>query len=645
MPRRGERGHDFRPDPQPAVESVPAQLGGLWEFTVATAHGRAAVIKVDTTVFGCRRLADELVLEVRDYALLKRLHPTFVYNLRRAVLDLCAFIDGQTGAGAASYSLAREEPDTAAQVRAWIRHLPESFDEDSTRPAMLAGCVMTLLRFRARHPQRALSSGVQRMLRAPVRINPGRSRELEEFTRAEKKALVSAAWKDVRELQERLAEGARLRAAGADPRTHGFLSAANLVYGLAEGLVTPGEIWPHLPHYRSWPTELRELVDRAGIRFWPNTSRYLLTIAATAMIYPRNIDLQAFRVLLVAETGHAPEEVAYLTEDEVEFVPGGVALTLVKRRAAKIRRREFTDGGVSEAVHGGKSGATVAEIITALMGVTAEARSKVPGPRRYLFTRANVMPGSGQGAAWGQLRIGVFEPVGRGGGLDEWAERAGVKIEGRLDIRRLRKASKVEKVIAHRGAVHLAADDHTEQVFWGHYAHGTTLRVMAGHAITAAQQHWLDKALAGPVLLDAEAAERLGEPEISGAVGLDSAQAEQIIQGQLDIGVSSCRDPYASPYSPPGTLCAVAPLRCLECRNAFVLPSNLPQLLLFAEHLDKLAARLDPRVFHQTWGQSQTNLRAVLAEISPTEIERARTQLAATDQRLHLPLSALVEFN
>ncbi|WP_240805663.1 hypothetical protein [Streptomyces sp. A1547] len=47
-------------------------------------------------------------------------------------------------------------------------------------------------------------------------------------------------------------------------------------------------------------------------------------------------------------------------------------------------------------------------------------------------------------------------------------------------------------------------------------------------------------------------------------------------------------------HSPRGALCAVAPLRCLRCRNSWVLPSQLPQLLLFAEHLEKVRRRLDP---------------------------------------------------
>jgi hypothetical protein len=168
---------------------------------------------------------------------------------------------------------------------------------------------------------------------------------------------------------------------------------------------------------------------------------------------------------------------------------------------------------------------------------------------------------------------------------------------------------------------------------------------MAGHTITRAQTDWLKRALAGPVVLDEQAADRLGESEVRDTLGLDAKQAEDIVQGELDMGVSSCRDPYQSPYSPAGELCAVAPLRCLECTNAFILPSNLPQLLLFAEHLESLAARLDPRVFNRAWGQSRTNLKAVLADVLPADLERARRQIADQGLRLQLPLSSSVEFD
>jgi hypothetical protein len=88
----------------------------------------------------------------------------------------------------------------------------------------------------------------------------------------------------------------------------------------------------------------------------------------------------------------------------------------------------------------------------------------------------------------------------------------------------------------------------------------------------------------------------------------------------------------------------VAPLRCLECRNAWVLPSHLPQLLLFADHLDRLRLRLSPQHFAQLWGQSHANLQAVLAEHTDEQKALARKHIDADQFSLHLPLAANVEF-
>ena len=89
----------------------------------------------------------------------------------------------------------------------------------------------------------------------------------------------------------------------------------------------------------------------------------------------------------------------------------------------------------------------------------------------------------------------------------------------------------------------------------------------------------------------------------------------------------------------------MAPLRCLECRNAWVLPSNLPQLLLFADHLDRVRLRLSPQHFAQMWGQSHANLQAVLAERTDEEKGLARKCIETGEVSLHLPLAANVEFD
>jgi hypothetical protein len=112
----------------------------------------------------------------------------------------------------------------------------------------------------------------------------------------------------------------------------------------------------------------------------------------------------------------------------------------------------------------------------------------------------------------------------------------------------------------------------------------------------------------------------------------------------MDMGVGSCRDPLDSPFGRPGQLCPVAPLRCLECRHAVVLASNLPQLLL-ADHLEMLRRHLTPQHFHTLWGQSHANLTAVLHDRTDAEIALARTQIDTGEATLHLPLSARVEFD
>lgn len=139
--------------------------------------------------------------------------------------------------------------------------------------------------------------------------------------------------------------------------------------------------------------------------------------------------------------------------------------------------------------------------------------------------------------------------------------------------------------------------------------------------------------------------EVLDEPKHLSTLGLTPEQADNIRQGALDMGLGQCRDPYDSPYSRKGQLCGVAPLRCLECRNSWVLPSNLPQLLLFADHLDQLRQRLVPEHFAALWGQSHINLHHVLAERTDEEKALARKHIQDGEASLHLPLSAHVEFD
>lgn len=644
MARRGESRRDFQPDPN-AQPVQRARHIGLWRVTAARASGRAQVIELDPGEFRCRQLADELGAEWADFGEVARPHPTGVFAYRQAIRDLCTFVDTTAGDQAAACSLAREVPDTAFHIREWMRRLPTRWPEGSQRPYYLANFLLALIRFRGLHGERPLAPQVQRLTTMAAPVRPGGLKELDEFTRAEKREIVRAGWADVRALEARLELGRELVAAGGHPAEQGWLERANLLWGLANDAVTASEIWANLPQSDGWPAELRAVIDQAGIEFSTRLARYQLVVALTGLLYPRNIDLQAFRLLLVAATGHTPEEVTGLTEEDVEYLPGGVRLRMIKRRANRVRSREFRDlGEAGRVTHPDRSGLNVREILERLSAVTAETRRRSGIRPAFLFTCARVLPRTMRVGS-GELAFAPFESTDSNGCLAAWAKRANVQVTGKLDIRRLRKSVKVEKAVAFRGMVNDIADDHTAETFLGHYAHGTTLRVLSGNTVTTAQQTWLDRALEGPVVLDEPAVEALAGPEALEGLGLTADQAERIRQGELDMGVTSCRDPYDSPYNRPGELCAVAPLRCLECRNAFVLPSNLPQLLLFADHLEGLRKRLSPPHFQQVWGLARTNLASVLAERGVGELEVAQQQISEQGLRLQLPLSSLVEFD
>ena len=100
-----------------------------------------------------------------------------------------------------------------------------------------------------------------------------------------------------------------------------------------------------------------------------------------------------------------------------------------------------------------------------------------------------------------ELRLARGNSTNRGhASVTGWPQRAW-RSTGAPDIRRLRKSTKVEKAIAFGGRIADAANDHHEEVFRGHYAQGTTLRVMSGRVITTAQDHWFTKAVEGPTVL------------------------------------------------------------------------------------------------------------------------------------------------
>jgi hypothetical protein len=145
------------------------------------------------------------------------------------------------------------------------------------------------------------------------------------------------------------------------------------------------------------------------------------------------------------------------------------------------------------------------------------------------------------------------------------------------------------------------------------------------------------------VFLDAEAESRLPDPDIAGAAGLNAAQADAMSAGELDMGLTNCRDPYDSPHAPAGTLCHVAPAMCMLCRNAVVFTAQLPRLLQLAGHIQAQRDVLDPPRWQAVWGRQAAALAELFAAC-PEETAKARAAVKASPP-LDLPLGMRTEYH
>ncbi|WP_416956459.1 hypothetical protein [Streptomyces sp. Agncl-13] len=630
----------------------PAGRLGLRVVSSITELGREALHFVAPAEYRCSRLVAQLADEWVEYVAATRISRGPVATYSRAIDRLGKFVDAAPEASDTAESLSLESEIVVRLLARWERTLPESYSPGSKWPKFLADAVRILIVRRDDHAERDVETRLSRFARGKALTAAGESMERDEFTLEEKRAMVRAAWNAVIALEKRLAAGWAMATQGRHPDQGSWFSLPDLLWGLSHGEIDLKDISAALPVLEKWTPELQALVQyEDGAPVYPQTAKLRLNSQLVAQLYPATQDLHAFRVLLVDTTGRASEEVTSFGEGDVEFLPHGVRLTFVKKRAELVRHRAFRDSAKSLAVGSGGDEQAItynitdgprreaSAVVRRLLAVTAKTREKVPHLTDTLFVTARVRAGH-------CLAFDTWVPNGGPEARFEgWLASVGVEVAGEKHIGRLRKSTKVEKVIASGGRISTAADDHLEETFAGHYAQGTTLRVLSGRVIATAQDHWFHKAVQGPTVVAAEAEGALKDSEALKSLALEEGQAEGIIQGQLDMGVSHCKDPYDSPFSPRGELCAVAPLRCLECRNAWILPGQLPQLLLFERHLENLKRRMPPKSFTALWGQSYVNLRAVLAARSDQELDLARASIEAGRTELDLPLTAQVEFD
>ncbi|MFD4143082.1 hypothetical protein [Streptomyces sp. NPDC058572] len=652
MPGRGERKQRVRTQPErPAPESAPDRLGA--RTIVAQHRNGPREHGLDPASFRCVRLAGELADEWIAYTramALRRGGPPYLGGIR----SFARFVDRHLptlGLDPADARLSGGPVDWVEVFYAWEGHLRQRHGLQSNQPYTMVSALLTLLAQRAQREPGSLPAPLVKRTEAPPTYPLWTGEPLDEFSNAERLWLRDAARRDVRELEARLRRGREMLAAGEDPRETTWHRPENLVWATHARLINSQSLFENLPkHRKRWPAEIDQMVpdqvNPTAVRR-KRAGRAVLGRTLAGLLFPAEVDLNAFRVLLLLEMADTtPEELLDLRVSELEFSDAGVRLVQRKNRASRVRADLHpASEGPEEDFIPGAGVWDIPGLLKRLIAVTELSREVFPEADPWLFLA--VKPRGKDGVL--EARQAAFDRDGNR--FTHWIashrDDPGEPVEISLphETRRLRKTAKTVRAVALGGTVSdLAGDDHHVEVYRGHYAHGTTARVLAGQTINRVQQWVFQRATDGPVMVTAKAEAQLDHPQTCQDLHLEPEQAKAMREGELDMGLSNCRDPYASPFTPDGKLCHVAPAMCLLCRNAVVFTSQLPRLLMLADHIERMRAALPPPHWHALWGRQATALKQLFEECADL-LPAARAEIVERGLRLDLPLGLRTEYD
>lgn len=349
-------------------------------------------------------------------------------------------------------------------------------------------------------------------------------------------------------------------------------------------------------------------------------------IRAMSYLYPSDQDLVAFRTLLQLATGAAPEEWSGVTVRDIESHDAALHVRVHKARAHRSRtiRCPVTSPDTDK---GWKAGDLVRRILAATAHARDEATSSSDPAMdalfltvqrtisRHLEPRASPFHRKPFSALLSGISPGISQPH---------------------DARRLRKTVKSVRAAVLRSADTAAGDDHSIAVYQRHYAQSTTVHVLAGAAVNAAQAQVFDRLRRGPVFVKSPARDLRADTETA----LSTAATAELASTPTEraMNVAQCSSPYESPFSPVGRLCEHRPSMCFACPNAIVFTDHLPRILAYREVLRGHEKEMPPGQFAAVHGQQLLNVERILSEFAPDDVRAAANKLERQQTAIHLPL-------
>lgn len=545
------------------------------------------------------------------------------YNYRRALVSL---LHGLPEACPRTIGLDTPKSDLADALHEWELSLAARYPPESTMPNRQGRQIRRLVQIHEATGH-TVSKSVLAWAQGRILHPGGEATPLDEFSNAERLAIRDECRRRVRALEARLALGRRLLALGSELGPEQWVRACDVLWAVRHLGRAPGSSID-VDIFRACGDGI---LDELGENFTPDLAtgyggpRVMRRLMS--YLYPLDTDLVAFRTLLQLETGAAPEEWSRAKLSDIETVAHAIHVRLHKERGHRSRtvRCALTTAD-------GRSGWRAGDLIRRLLAVTELARDEAveigATDADSLFLTAH--------------RTGTRHLVVR---TESFSRRPFSSLLASIapaisqphDSRRLRKTVKSVRAAVLRSADAAAGEDHSIEVYQRHYAQTTTVHVLAGAAVNAAQQQVFTRLQRGPIFVNAPADSISADADGAVSAAADAEVAANPVDRAMS--VAQCASPYESPFSPAGRLCEHRPSMCFACPNAIVFADHLPRILAYREVLRGHENEMSPAQFAAVHGQQLANVEQILDMFSDEQRDQASQDIQEIAERVHIPFS------
>jgi len=416
----------------------------------------------------------------------------------------------------------------------------------------------------------------------------------EPYSQTETNALITfleTKWKAT--LERLTIEGPRILSEGLDPRKDGWEFDRNLVWEIhGKGTVSAQDIIDATGHHVIWDLYNGRLTKLHHL------------------LYPSSADLIAPALLLSLLRGLEPESVWCLSVNCIKNEQRGeVEIEYVKRRA---------HGDPWKRVKGLlKPGLSSGRIIKDVIRITTHARNFTGNESLWQFYGAGKLCY----ARWSVRQATLIRSAH--GYFDGLLDDQGNPLV--VHATRLRKTFKSWEYTTKKGKLSEFARGHTVDVAALHYANVEAHRNTHEAAIDAA----LDDLVQGvqrPIVLNTEdESKALSSDAIAQeTVGIPAIQLKELLNGESNLWLSTCKGFRSSPFAAKGRPCPVPYFGCVECGNAVITTRKLPALLAFLTHMiqkrHSMSEATWAEVFSRPW---EIIVHQIIPSFSENEISRA----------------------